>query len=154
MAIIRYRSSNPDWAVTPWRELTDLHGRLSRLMDEAFGAGGVAAGTSCVPAVAVVENANHLLVACELPGMTADDVDIRLENNVLTISGEKKEERADQDRDRRYHLWERAYGAFQRSFALPRNVDPGISAQFANGVLTIRLPKTAEAMGRRIQISP
>lgn len=156
MALIRYRNRTPGFGLSlaPWRELNELHNRISRLFDETFGTGPLAEGISWVPAVDVLETADSIVVTCELPGMTAEDVEISLENNVLTIQGEKKEARTEEDRDRRYHLWERTYGAFQRSFTLPRTVDADkISAEFANGVLTVTLPKTAEAKGRRIQIS-
>lgn len=156
MALIRYRNRTPGFGLSlaPWRELNELHNRISRLFDEAFGSSLLGEGAAWVPAADVMESADSIVVTCELPGMSADDVEIHLENNVLTIQGEKKEVRAEEDKDRRYHLWERTYGAFHRSFTLPRTVDADkISAEFANGVLTVTLPKTAEAKGRRIQIS-
>lgn len=156
MTLIRYRNRTPGFGLTlaPWRELNELYSRMSRLFDEAFGTGGVAGSVAWAPAVDLAETADNIVVTCELPGMTAEDVEISLENNVLTIQGEKKEARTEEDSERRYHLWERTYGAFRRSFTLPRTVDADkISAEFANGVLTITLPKTAEAKGRRIPIS-
>jgi HSP20 family protein len=85
--------------------------------------------------------------------MDESNVTVELENNVLTVSGEKTEERTEGEEERRYHLWERSYGAFKRSFTLPRTVSSDeAKATFENGVLTVRLPKVEEAKGRRIQI--
>lgn len=153
MALTRYRGGFPTF--TPWRELDELQNRLSRLFDESFGRTSMPSETSgWIPAVDVQEVADGIVLTAELPGMAKDDVDIELENNVLTLRGEKKEEREEGgDADRRYHLWERSYGAFQRSFTLPRTVDAeNIQAEFHNGVLIVTMPKTAEARGRRIEI--
>ncbi|NJD19029.1 MAG: Hsp20/alpha crystallin family protein, partial [Gemmatimonadetes bacterium] len=82
-----------------------------------------------------------------------ENVAIEMENNVLTISGEKSEERTEGDEERRYHLWERRYGQFPRSFTLPRTVKgEDIRAGFEKGVLRIRMPKVAEAKTRKIAI--
>ena len=78
---------------------------------------------------------------------------IELENNVLSISGQKAEERTEGDEERRYHLWERRYGSFQRSFTLPRTVKgDDIRAHFEHGILRITMPKVPEAKGRKIEI--
>ena len=83
----------------------------------------------------------------------AVDVEIEFENNVLSIRGEKQDERSEGESDR-YHIWERRYGSFHRSFTLPRTVDSSaIDAEFANGVLAVRLPKAAEAKSRKISIN-
>ncbi len=83
-----------------------------------------------------------------------DDIQVELENNVLTISGEKAEERTEGDEQRRYHVWERTYGSFRRAFTLPHSVNAEeVGAFFDNGILTVRLPKVAEAKGRKIEIS-
>jgi HSP20 family protein len=84
--------------------------------------------------------------------MSIEDVEIEIENNVLSLRGEKKETREEKD-DRRYHLWERCYGSFERSFTLPRTVKTDeISAQFKDGILHIQMPKAPEAKSRKISI--
>lgn len=148
MAITRYTGRT----MSPWRDLDTLTNRLNQLFDEPFaGTGGN--GTPWMPAVNVEETADVLRLTAELPGMSREDVEIELENNVLTIRGEKSTEHEEGSEERRYHLWERRYGSFQRSFSLPRTVSPeDISAEFADGVLTVVMPKAAEARGRRIEI--
>ena len=100
------------------------------------------------------ETKEELILTAELPGLAEEEIHLELENDVITISGEKAEERTEDDEERRYHLWERSYGSFRRSFTLPRAVSGNeVSAVFDNGVLTVRLPKVAEAKGRTIEIS-
>jgi HSP20 family protein len=99
---------------------------------------------SLAPAMDLVEKANRFEITAELPGIDEKNVDIKLANNVLTIKGEKNEEKEEREKD--YYLSERRYGSFQRSFQLPEGVDADkIDASFAKGVLTVKLPKTAEA---------
>jgi HSP20 family protein len=106
-----------------------------------------------MPSVEVSEKGDEILVHCELPGMSKEDVEIVLQNNVLTIRGEKKEERKEEAESKRYLVYERNYGAFARSFTLPTNVSADkVSATFDKGVLSIHLPKTAEAKDRLIPI--
>ena len=96
------------------------------------------------PAMDLVEKADGFEITAELPGIDEKNVDIRLANNVLTIKGEKNEEKEEKEKD--YYLSERRYGSFQRSFQLPEGVDANkIDASFAKGVLTVKMPKTAEA---------
>lgn len=96
------------------------------------------------PAMDLVEKDKEYEVTAELPGIDEKNIEIKLANHVLTIKGEKNEEKEEKDKD--YHLPERRYGSFQRSFQLPAGVDADkIDASFAKGVLTIKLPKTAEA---------
>ena len=150
MAITRYTLRNP--SLSPWRELEEVSNRLARMFDDSAVSTGTNGGT-WVPRVNVEETKDELLLTAELPGMKHEDVSIELENNVLTVSGEKAEERTEGDEERRYHLWERRYGAFQRSFTLPRTVKgEDIQATFAEGILTIRMPKVAEAKTRKISI--
>jgi HSP20 family protein len=150
MAITRYTLRNP--SLSPWRDLEEVSSRLARMFDESpMMSGGN--GGNWIPRVNVEESKDELILSAELPGMTHDDVSIELENSVLTISGEKTEERTEGEDERRYHLWERRYGAFQRSFTLPRTVkSEDIRASFENGILTIRMPKAAEAKTRKIAI--
>ena len=106
-----------------------------------------------VPDTDVIESRDEIRVVCELPGMREEDVEVSLENNVLTISGEKQEEREEADEHETYHMSERRWGRFSRSFVLPREVDQErIEAEFHSGVLTVRIPKSEKAKRRRIQI--
>jgi len=150
MAITRYTWRNP--GLSPWRDLEEVSSRLARLFDESPLSTGTNGGT-WIPAVNVEETKDELILLAELPGMTEDNINIEMENSVLTISGEKSEERTEGDEERRYHLWERRYGQFQRSFTLPRTVKgDDIHASFDKGVLRIRMPKVAEAKTRKIAI--
>lgn len=152
MAIMRHQHRNPGLA--PWRELEDMSNRLARFFDDSSLRSEGDSGRAWMPAVNVTETKDNLVLTAELPGMSEEDVSVELENNVLTISGEKVEERTEGKEERRYHVWERNYGAFQRSFTLPRTVKADeITARFDNGVLTVDLPKVAEAKGRKIEIS-
>jgi HSP20 family protein len=152
MAITRY-SPRGSVGVSPWRELEQMSNRLTRLFDESWPSGTrTANGGTWFPAVNVEETADELVLTAELPGMSHEDIELEVENNVLTISGEKRNEREETE-ERRYHLWERTYGSFQRSFTLPRTVDAdSIEARFKDGVLHVHLPKMDEAKGRKISI--
>lgn len=97
-----------------------------------------------MPAVDIVEKEDAFEITAELPGMDEKNVQVKLSNGTLTITGEKKDEREEKKKD--YYLSERHYGSFQRSFGLPEGVDPDrIEAKFAKGVLTLHLPKKPEA---------
>ena len=97
-----------------------------------------------IPAVDLVEKAGEFVITAELPGLDEKNVEVKLSNGTLTISGEKRDEREDKEKD--YYFSERRYGSFKRAFRLPEGVDTDkIAAAFEKGVLTIRLPKTAEA---------
>ena len=97
------------------------------------------------PAVDIAEKDNRYEVTAELPGLSDKDIEVKYADGLLTISGEKKEEKEEKKKD--YYLSERRYGAFQRSFQMPNGVDPDkIEATFRNGVLTVSLPKSADAV--------
>jgi HSP20 family protein len=131
---------------SPWTEMN----RLQREMETLFG-GGVTQDL-WAPAVDVEETPDHLEFRAELPGMNRSDIEVELEDGVLTIQGEKKEERRDETAQGL--LYERRWGRFSRRFTLPRAVDAnGITAHYADGVLTVRVPKAEEAKGRKIEIS-
>jgi HSP20 family protein len=150
MAITRYSVRRPTYS--GWGDLDDMSNRLARFFDETMSGPGREG--SWTPAVSVSETPDDLVLTAELPGMSEDNISIELENNVLSISGEKTETVSEDDSERRYHVYERRFGSFSRSFTLPRTVDGGnIVATFDNGVLNIRLPKVAEAKGRKIEIS-
>ena len=92
-------------------------------------------------------------VLAELPGLRAEDVEVNVENNVLTIAGEKKQEVSEENAEAEYHLVERRCGRFERSFTLPRTVTAdAIGARFEHGLLTVTLPKAEAAKPRRVEI--
>jgi HSP20 family protein len=145
MAITRYSYRNP------WQELDQLTSRLGQVF--SGGMPDSANGGSWLPAVNVEEKTEELVLTAEVPGMNADDIEIELENNILTIRGEKSAEREEGSDEKRYHVWERRYGSFQRSFTLPRTVrGDGITAEYKDGILAIHMPKAPEAKSRRIQV--
>lgn len=149
MAITRYTLRRP--ALPAWRDL-DVTSPFAGLFDDGQSRLG-ANGGMWTPAVSVEEGTDGLLLTAELPGLTEDDISIELENHVLTLSGEKTEVRTEGEETPRYHLVERRYGSFRRSFTLPRTVNADeIRAHFEHGVLTVSLPKAAEAKGRKIEI--
>ena len=124
---------------------------VDRLFDFALGGGSSYTGLS--PAVDVRETADDFLVTAELPGLSRDDVDVSVENGVLSISGEKREEFEEGSETGNRHLIERRYGKFHRNFSLPRSVDAEkVEARFDNGVLHVTLPKAAVAKARRVKI--
>jgi HSP20 family protein len=149
MVVITRRESTPN--------LFGLQ-RLNRILDEAFAGlpfpeqGGNILTASWVPATDVSEDANTIQITMELAGVNPEDVRISLENNVLTIRGEKRQE--DEENDERVHRIERIYGMFERTFVLPNTVDPDrIEAQYENGVLTVTIPKAERARPREIQVT-
>ena len=136
--------------------IDDFENRMNRFMERAFSEPFSVAFTEPIgwmPAMDIVETAKELTVTAELPGMDQKDVDVSVENGVLTIRGEKTDER--EKEDKKTYLYERSYGAFQRSFMLPTTVETDkIAAEFEKGVLKVHLPKDGEAKpkGRKIEI--
>jgi len=144
MSLIRYQSY----------PISTLQQQINRMFDQFGGAGefpeGLGGGTFA-PAMDVRENIESYEVSMELPGVRQEDVNISLENNVLTVSG-SKEQRSEQNEEE-YRRVERSYGSFTRSITLPRNVDvQNVTAALEDGVLTIRLPKSEESKPRQISI--
>lgn len=138
-----------------WPDLLSAHNEFERMFDRWFGtwSRGGEPTAAWLPVVDVRETPDELLVQAELPGLSKDDVDVRVENGVLTISGERKQEFVQGKEDGDYHLVERRYGRFERSFTLPRTVDPEkVEARFENGVLGISVPKVATAKPRQVKI--
>jgi len=134
-----------------------LHRDMSRLVEDVvrgFGMPTLAGGRAIMtpPRLDVSETENELRIRAELPGVVPDEIDIELDGDVLTVRGEKRVEQ--EDDDERYHVVERAYGAFARSIQLPFAPNPeDVQASFDNGVLTIALPKgSAQQTSRRIQV--
>jgi HSP20 family protein len=124
---------------------------IDRLFEDALGRDSMQGGWA--PAVDVREDGEALVLELELPGVSPEQVEVTAENGILTVRGEKSSERKEGDEDRRWHLVERSYGAFRRSFQLPKGVDEGqIDASFDHGVLTVRVPKSALPQPRKIEI--
>ena len=125
-----------------------LHDEINRLF-ERFGNGMPAAwsdGGLMAPTIDVSESDKELTVTAELPGVAEQDMNLSLENNVLTIKGEKRAETKKDDEEKKYHLVERSYGSFQRSIPLSFKADPdSVKANFKNGVLKITVQKPPEA---------
>jgi HSP20 family protein len=135
------------------RELEDE--RMRRLFGDTFAMEKEAFPLGWYPPVEVVENKDEFVLTAELPGLKKEEVDLAFEKDVLTLKGEKTEELKEADPDKRYHLFERNYGAFQRSFTFPATVNATkILAEFKEGILTVHLPKTTEAKvrGQKIEI--
>jgi HSP20 family protein len=134
----------------PFREFVSLHGRLNRLFEEG-GARGVET-SAWVPLVDVFETEQRdLVLRAELPGMNREDIDVTIEHDVLTIKGTKP--RPSEVKDEHYRRIEGNFGAFSRTFSLPDTVDASrVSAEYKNGVLTVKLPFRAEAKPRSIAV--
>ena len=130
-----------DWSPPPARSVLGFEvPRLSR------------AAWPVAPAIDLTEKEKEYEITAELPGLDERNVEIKLSNNTLTIKGQKKEQREEKEKD--YFVSERRYGSFQRAFQLPEGVDAEkIEASFAKGVLTVKLPKTAEAQKAEKKIS-
>ena len=146
MSIVRY---------DPFRDLRTLQEEVNRLfstnLTRAFGDEGIARG-AWAPSVDIYENKDQIVLEAELPGMKQDDFDLSIENNVITLRGERKFEKTDEGDN--YHRVERSYGSFTRSFTLPQTVSAeGATAEYNNGVLRVTLPKREETKARRIQVS-
>ena len=138
-------------AFSPWSRLEQMESEMDRWMRGALPTFEAAEEIGWIPSVDLVDADGEFTLTAELPGVEPDDVEVDVEGGVLTIKGEKKEERKEETKTRR--LVERSYGSFERTFNLPRSVDPEkVKAQFENGVLTVHLPKREEAMGRKIEI--
>lgn len=136
-----------------------LHDEMDRLFDEFWPRFSAPSGgdgrTLTMPAVDVSETDDALDVTADLPGLVEKDIDVKLSNGALVISGERKEET--EERKKNYYYAERYYGSFSRSVPLPCEIDEsGIDAKFKNGVLTVHLPKSEKAKEkeRKIEIKP
>jgi len=127
-----------------------LRREIDRLFEDTFG--GESGRGSLSPAVDIREDSREIAIEVELPGIKPEDVDVMAENGVLTIRGEKRST-STENTEGRYHIVERSYGTFARSFQLPTGVDDNaIAAEFNDGLLVVRVPKAALAQPRRIAI--
>jgi HSP20 family protein len=126
-------------------------------LDRAFGRSFPALSEEpmqWLPAIDLKELEGEFILTGEFPGMSERDIGVDIEQNTLTLRGEKKAEREEEKNGGRWHLIERSFGSFQRSFTLPSSVDASrIRAQFEDGVLTVHMPKRKESSARRIAIS-
>jgi HSP20 family protein len=142
MALIRWE---------PARELQTIQQEMNRLFG-SFSNGDSFAARRWVPAMDLVEEGDHFVLRADLPGVREDQVKIEVEDNVLTVSGERQSEH--EERSEGYYRLERATGAFSRSLTLPEGVDlDSVEAGFADGVLTVRIPKPEERKPRRVAIN-
>ena len=147
------------WMMTtrrPESELATMQGRVNRLFNEMlgpwpYGPEGGAINSAWLPPVDVFEDKEGIKLTAELPGVKADDVKISLENQTLTLRGEKKQ--IAEETVEKVHRYERSYGSFERTFTLPSTVDSEkIQATFADGILTVTLPKVEKAKPREIPV--
>jgi HSP20 family protein len=148
MALIRWE---------PAAELNTIQNEMNRLFNTFFdpsAPSGRGNGTTrrWLPPMDLVETPDHYVLRADLPGLSDGDVNVQLEDSVLTISGERKAEHEDQQEG--YYRLERSFGTFSRSLTLPDGVDPdGVQAQFDRGVLEIRIPKPEQKKPRTVQIT-
>jgi HSP20 family protein len=147
MALIRWE---------PARELNTIQNEMNRLFntffDQPLPNGGNVGQRRWLPAMDLVESDDDFVLRADLPGLSEKDVNIELEDNVLTISGERKGEH--EERKEGFYRVERASGSFSRSLTLPEGVNPeGIKANFDRGVLEVRIPKPEERKPRKVEIS-
>jgi HSP20 family protein len=135
--------------LNPWRDFDAMERRMRRMLGEAWPQ--TESPMDWVPSMDLHETDGAFELSVELPGLKPEEVELSVEENVLTIRGEKKEEKRKDEG--KWHLLERAHGSFERSFTLPRGVDDSqVKADFKNGILKVQLPKRAEAQGRKIPI--
>ena len=136
--------------VSPPREIATMRNRLRRFFEEPFGLEFPigpqferrlhALGWS--PAVEASETPTEYVITAELPGISPENVEVAMAEGVLTLKGKKDEERRSEDKERTFHMWEREYGSFERMFRFPLEIaEDKVSADFVNGVLTVRVPK-------------
>jgi HSP20 family protein len=146
MAIVRWTD--------PFREFAQLQDRLNRAFSDAYGRSdeGLLSSGAWLPPVDIYQNGEHeLVLKAELPDMTREEIDVTVDKGTLTIKGEKK--LANEAKEEQFHRIERRYGTFSRSFSLPATVDPGrVTADYKNGVLTVKLPLREEAKPRTIKV--
>src|SRR6202162_3277864 len=137
----------------PFLTLTTLQDEVNRRLEDGYGRAHreAASLTSWVPAVDIFETAQELVLKADLPDLEEKDIDVRVENNTLTIRGERKFDDVNEDN---YLRVERAYGSFMRSFSLPNTVSSeNIRAEYRNGVLTLHMAKREESKPKQIKIS-
>ena len=139
----------------PFREFTTVQDRLNRLFRESYGPEGreeALTTSGFAPPVDVYEDEHNVTLKIEVPGIDEKDIDVRIENNVLTVHGERKFEK--EEKEENFRRVERQYGSFTRTFTLPTTVDAEkVSANYDKGILKIVLPKKAEAKPKQIKVN-
>jgi HSP20 family protein len=138
----------------PFREFNTLQERMNRLFHDSYGEGREEALStgSFAPPVDVYEDEHNVTLKIEVPGIEEKDIDVRIENNTLTVHGERKFEK--EEKEENYRRVERQYGSFTRTFTLPNTVDAeNVSANYEKGVLKIKLAKKAEAKPKQIKVN-
>jgi HSP20 family protein len=137
----------------PFRGISNLQNQFNRLFNESFrNQAEESALTTWAPAVDIYETPNELVVKADLPDVNEKEIDVRVENNLLTIRGERNFEKSVSEEN--YLRVERTYGAFSRSFSLPNTVNAeAIGAEYKNGVLTVSLPKREESKPRQVKVT-
>jgi HSP20 family protein len=156
MALIRYQKPEA-WGLAPFRKMSNLRDEIDQVFDRMFRSPWdlgqdtqFMAGWS--PAIDLFEDKDNLVVKAELPGLKKEDIDISLHEGLLTVSGERKEEKKEESTET--YRSERYVGRFQRTFSLPFAVDENkITATYKDGVLTVTLPKTEEAKPKQIVVN-
>jgi len=139
----------------PFREFATLQDRINRVFRDSYSGTGqdeALTTSSFAPAVDVYEDEHKVSLKIEVPGIDEKDIDVRVENNTLTVHGERKIEK--EEKEENYRRVERQYGSFTRTFTLPTTVDTeNVSANYDKGVLKITLPKKAEAKPKQIKVN-
>jgi len=138
----------------PFRGLTTLQDQVNRLFESSFAKerAGETGLATWAPAVDIYETEHELVVKADLPDVVEKDIDVRVENNTLTIHGERKFEKSVSDEN--YLRVERSYGTFMRSFSLPNTIrTEGIHAEYKNGALTVHMPKREESKPKQVKIN-
>src|ERR1700731_829626 len=139
----------------PFREFTTLQDRMNRLFRDSFGSNAEdqsLATSGFAPPVDVYEDEHNISLKAEVPGIDEKDLEVRIENNTLTVHGERKFEK--EEKEENFRRGERKYGSFTRSFPLPTTVDPEkVSAAYDKGILKISLAKKAEAKPKQIKVN-
>jgi len=153
MSIVRWKPMH-DLATFP-SDILGMQREMNKMFDRFFQSGGLAENeltpSNWLPAVDLVEKDSEFVAKVELPGVKKEEVKITLHDNILSIRGEKKEEK--ETKESNYHRLERSYGSFQRSFTLPTSVkNDKVEAEYKDGILTITLPKAEEAKRKQIDV--
>jgi HSP20 family protein len=141
----------------PFRELEEMNTRLNRLFGRSAASDATEQGKDAMtafdwsPTVDVIETPEEFLIKAELPEVKKEDVKVSVDNRVLRLEGERKHEK--DDKNKKYHRIERSYGSFVRTFTLPDNVDDSkVRADFKDGVLNVKLPKSEKAKPKAIEV--
>jgi len=139
---------------TPFSDLVTVREKMNCIFEEAFPSRGEEkdmVASTWTPSVDIYENENELVLSAEAPGIEDKDIEIKIENNTLSIQGERKIEK--ETKEENYHRIERSYGSFYRSFTLPTNVNQdNIKAEYDNGVLRISMPKKPELKPKKVKV--